>query len=69
MIDKVGLNAFKPSICLRNKLFFLSLQTNEVNQGDALEHNFNAVYSALLLPVALILPVQEFPQVTVGTSC
>ncbi|XP_047936951.2 telomere-associated protein RIF1 isoform X2 [Anser cygnoides] len=39
-------------------------RTNEVNQGDALEHNFNAVYSALLLPVALIFPVQEFPQPT-----
>ncbi|NXW01229.1 RIF1 protein, partial [Fregetta grallaria] len=39
-------------------------QTNEVNQGDALEHNFNAVYSALLLPVSHILPTQEFPQPT-----
>ncbi|XP_068022893.1 telomere-associated protein RIF1 isoform X2 [Melanerpes formicivorus] len=39
-------------------------RTNEVNQGDALEHNFNAVYSALLLPVSHILPVQEFPQPT-----
>ncbi|NXF45420.1 RIF1 protein, partial [Oceanites oceanicus] len=39
-------------------------QTNEVNQGDALEHNFNAVYSALLLPVSHILPIQEFPQPT-----
>ncbi|KAK4817201.1 hypothetical protein QYF61_003594 [Mycteria americana] len=39
-------------------------QTNEVNQGDALEHNFNAVYSALLLPVSHIFPVKEFPQPT-----
>ncbi|NXI70941.1 RIF1 protein, partial [Anseranas semipalmata] len=39
-------------------------RTNEVNQGDALEHNFNAVYSALVLPVSLIFPVQEFPQPT-----
>ncbi|NXK27052.1 RIF1 protein, partial [Arenaria interpres] len=39
-------------------------RTNEVNQGDALEHNFNAVYSALLLPVSHIFPVQEFPQPT-----
>ncbi|KAK2516176.1 Rif1 [Columba guinea] len=39
-------------------------QTNEVNQGDALEHNFNAVYSALLLPISHIFPVQEFPQPT-----
>ncbi|NWT03621.1 RIF1 protein, partial [Mionectes macconnelli] len=37
-------------------------QTNEVNQGDALEHNFSAVYSALLLPVAHIFPTQGFPQ-------
>ncbi|KFV09393.1 Telomere-associated protein RIF1, partial [Tauraco erythrolophus] len=39
-------------------------RTNEVNQGDALEHNFNAVYSALLLPVSHIFPVQDFPQPT-----
>ncbi|CAN0157251.1 unnamed protein product [Bubo scandiacus] len=39
-------------------------RTNEVNQGDALEHNFSAVYSALLLPVSHIFPVQEFPQPT-----
>uniref|UniRef100_A0A8C0BHN7 Replication timing regulatory factor 1 n=1 Tax=Buteo japonicus TaxID=224669 RepID=A0A8C0BHN7_9AVES len=39
-------------------------RTNEVNQGDALEHNFNAVYSALLLPVLHIFPFQEFPQPT-----
>ncbi|NXU48380.1 RIF1 protein, partial [Turnix velox] len=39
-------------------------RTNEVNQGDALEHNFSAVYSALLLPVSHIFPLQEFPQPT-----
>ncbi|XP_009864524.1 PREDICTED: telomere-associated protein RIF1, partial [Apaloderma vittatum] len=39
-------------------------RTNEVNQGDALEHNFSAVYSALLLPVSHLFPVQEFPQPT-----
>ncbi|XP_074403929.1 telomere-associated protein RIF1 isoform X2 [Zonotrichia albicollis] len=37
-------------------------QNNEVNQGDALEHNFSAVYSALLLPVSHIFPAQGFPQ-------
>ncbi|NXM70704.1 RIF1 protein, partial [Serilophus lunatus] len=37
-------------------------QSNEVNQGDALEHNFSAVYSALLLPVTHIFPTQGFPQ-------
>ncbi|NXI94004.1 RIF1 protein, partial [Psophia crepitans] len=39
-------------------------RTNEVNQGDALEHNFSAVYGALLLPVLHIFPLQEFPQPT-----
>uniref|UniRef100_A0A8C0VCZ9 Replication timing regulatory factor 1 n=1 Tax=Cyanistes caeruleus TaxID=156563 RepID=A0A8C0VCZ9_CYACU len=39
-------------------------QNNEVNQGDALEHNFSAVYSALLLPVSHIFPTQGFPQPT-----
>ncbi|TFK14519.1 zinc finger protein ZIC 5 [Platysternon megacephalum] len=39
-------------------------QTSEVNQGDALEHNFNAVYSALLLPISHIFAIQEFPQPT-----
>ncbi|NXE41346.1 RIF1 protein, partial [Ptilorrhoa leucosticta] len=39
-------------------------QTNEVNQGDALEHNFSAVYSALLLPVSHIFPTQGFSQPT-----
>ncbi|NXU08020.1 RIF1 protein, partial [Pardalotus punctatus] len=39
-------------------------QTNEVNQGDALEHNFSAVYSALMLPISHIFPTQGFPQPT-----
>ncbi|KAL8183303.1 UNVERIFIED_CONTAM: hypothetical protein K2H54_035344 [Gekko kuhli] len=39
-------------------------QTNEVNQGDALEHNFSAIYSVLLLPVNHIFPACEFPQPT-----
>ncbi|XP_057271602.1 telomere-associated protein RIF1 isoform X1 [Pezoporus wallicus] len=39
-------------------------RTNEVNQGDALEHNFSAVYCALLLPVSQIFPTQGFPQPT-----
>nr|XP_020652738.1 telomere-associated protein RIF1 isoform X3 [Pogona vitticeps] len=37
-------------------------QTNEVNQGDALEHNFSAIYSALLLPINHIFPSSEFLQ-------
>ncbi|XP_029461321.1 telomere-associated protein RIF1 isoform X2 [Rhinatrema bivittatum] len=39
-------------------------QTNEVNQGDALEHNFNAVHSALTLPIIHIFQLQGFPQPT-----
>ncbi|XP_069472589.1 telomere-associated protein RIF1 isoform X2 [Ambystoma mexicanum] len=39
-------------------------QTNEVNQGDALEHNFSAMHSALTLPVCHLYPVQGFPQPT-----
>ncbi|XP_077176202.1 telomere-associated protein RIF1 isoform X3 [Paroedura picta] len=39
-------------------------QTNEVNQGDALEHNFSAIYSVLLLPVSHIFPASDFPQPT-----
>lgn len=42
-------------------LFYIS-QTNEVNQGDALEHNFSAIHAALLLPVTHLLhgtPLQQ----------
>uniref|UniRef100_A0A8C2UNP4 Replication timing regulatory factor 1 n=2 Tax=Chinchilla lanigera TaxID=34839 RepID=A0A8C2UNP4_CHILA len=39
-------------------------QTNEVNQGDALEHNFSAIYSALTLPINHIFSAQRFPVVT-----
>lgn len=35
-------------------------QTNEVNQGDALEHNFSAIYGALILPINHIFPAQKF---------
>uniref|UniRef100_A0A668AI09 Replication timing regulatory factor 1 n=1 Tax=Myripristis murdjan TaxID=586833 RepID=A0A668AI09_9TELE len=38
-------------------------QSNEVNQGDALEHNFNAVHSALMLPVTHLLPGTPLQQV------
>ncbi|XP_054643055.1 telomere-associated protein RIF1 isoform X2 [Dunckerocampus dactyliophorus] len=37
-------------------------QSNEVNQGDALEHNFSAMHSALLFPVTHLLsgpPLQQ----------
>ncbi|XP_054418636.1 telomere-associated protein RIF1 [Pteronotus mesoamericanus] len=39
-------------------------QTNEVNQGDALEHNFSAIYGALTLPINHIFSVQKFPVAT-----
>ncbi|XP_045154358.1 telomere-associated protein RIF1 [Echinops telfairi] len=39
-------------------------QTNEVNQGDALEHNFSAIYSALILPINHIFSAQKFPMAT-----
>ncbi|KAM5152435.1 telomere-associated protein RIF1 isoform 2-T2 [Mantella aurantiaca] len=42
-------------------------QTNEVNQGDALEHNFSAMHSALMLPISHIFPVSTIPQPTVKT--
>ncbi|XP_063174445.1 telomere-associated protein RIF1 [Candoia aspera] len=42
-------------------------QTNEVNQGDALEHNFSAIYCALLLPVKYIFSSSEFPQLIMKT--
>ncbi|CAK6967637.1 telomere-associated protein RIF1 [Scomber scombrus] len=40
-------------------------QSNEVNQGDALEHNFSALHSALLFPVTHLLrgaPLQQASQ-------
>uniref|UniRef100_H3A8Z1 Replication timing regulatory factor 1 n=1 Tax=Latimeria chalumnae TaxID=7897 RepID=H3A8Z1_LATCH len=39
-------------------------QTNEVNQGDALEHNFSAMYSALTLPISHLFSAKGFPQPT-----
>ncbi|XP_064648530.1 telomere-associated protein RIF1-like [Lineus longissimus] len=42
------------------------IKTNEVNQGDSLEHNFSCMYSALMLPITQILPT-ELPQPTVKT--
>ncbi|XP_068185708.1 telomere-associated protein RIF1 [Antennarius striatus] len=40
-------------------------QSNEVNQGDALEHNFGAMHSALLFPITHLLhgtPLQQATQ-------
>ncbi|XP_026865373.2 telomere-associated protein RIF1 isoform X2 [Electrophorus electricus] len=39
-------------------------QTNEVNQGDALEHNFSAIHSALMFPVTHLLCGSALPQMT-----
>lgn len=39
-------------------------QTNEVNQGDALEHNFSAMHAALMLPVTHLLHGKPLPQVS-----
>ncbi|KAJ8352831.1 hypothetical protein SKAU_G00243070 [Synaphobranchus kaupii] len=39
-------------------------QTNEVNQGDALEHNFTAVHHALMFPVTHLLAGHALPQMT-----
>ncbi|XP_036421805.1 telomere-associated protein RIF1 [Colossoma macropomum] len=42
-------------------------QTNEVNQGDALEHNFSAIHSALMFPITHLLPGSALPQMTQKT--
>ncbi|XP_052004650.1 telomere-associated protein RIF1-like isoform X2 [Xyrauchen texanus] len=42
-------------------------QTNEVNQGDALEHNFSAIHSALMFPVIHLLPSSALSQTTQKT--
>ncbi|XP_038962182.1 telomere-associated protein RIF1 isoform X2 [Rattus norvegicus] len=42
-------------------------QTNEVNQGDALEHNFSAIYGALTLPINHIFSTPTFPTGTMKT--
>ncbi|XP_072114766.1 telomere-associated protein RIF1 isoform X3 [Mobula birostris] len=43
-------------------------QTNEVNQGDALEHNFRAMYIALTLPINHLFTKQNLPQSTVKSA-
>lgn len=46
-----------------------SVQTNEVNQGDALEHNFSAVHAALLLPVTHLLHGEPLQPVSSDVTC
>lgn len=53
-------------ICLTPYFLF---QTNEVNQGDALEHNFSAIYGALTLPINHIFSAQSFPMVRMYIVC
>ncbi|KAF6726840.1 Telomere-associated protein RIF1 [Oryzias melastigma] len=36
--------------------------SNEVNQGDALEHNFSAIHSALMFPITHLLGGASLPQ-------
>uniref|UniRef100_A0A3Q3VYT2 Telomere-associated protein Rif1 N-terminal domain-containing protein n=1 Tax=Mola mola TaxID=94237 RepID=A0A3Q3VYT2_MOLML len=40
------------------------MQSNEVNQGDALEHNFSSIYAALLFPITHLLCGTPLQQVT-----
>lgn len=40
----------------------VALQSNEVNQGDALEHNFSAIHAALIFPLTHLLGA-ALPQV------
>uniref|UniRef100_A0A8C7UR95 Replication timing regulatory factor 1 n=1 Tax=Oncorhynchus mykiss TaxID=8022 RepID=A0A8C7UR95_ONCMY len=47
-----------------NPLTVTITQTNEVNQGDALEHNFSAVHTALMFPITHLLPGNALPHVT-----
>ncbi|KAG9348751.1 hypothetical protein JZ751_029068 [Albula glossodonta] len=47
-----------------NRLTDTITQTNEVNQGDALEHNFTAVHCALMFPVTHLLIGHTLPQLT-----
>ncbi|XP_056007115.1 telomere-associated protein RIF1-like isoform X2 [Ostrea edulis] len=49
-----------------NPLHQLVQKTNEVNQGDALEHNFSCLYAVLLFPIKHQLPA-KMPQMTVKT--
>lgn len=44
--------AVRPKTNPKSCKFILSpLQSNEVNQGDALEHNFSAIHAALMFPL------------------
>ncbi|KAM6984966.1 telomere-associated protein RIF1 [Aplochiton taeniatus] len=49
---------------LVNPLTDTITQTNEVNQGDALEHNFSSVHTALMFPITHLLPGQALPHMT-----
>lgn len=40
-----------------------------MNQGDALEHNFSAIYGALTLPINHVFSAQTFPMVRMYIVC
>ncbi|KAL2081212.1 hypothetical protein ACEWY4_023065 [Coilia grayii] len=52
---------------LVNPLTDTVTQSNEVNQGDALEHKFSAMHSALMFPISYLLPGKALPQMTQKT--
>ncbi|XP_022090786.1 telomere-associated protein RIF1-like isoform X2 [Acanthaster planci] len=43
------------------------IETNEVNQGDSLDHDFSTMYSSLMLPVQHLFQSSSLPQMTVKT--
>uniref|UniRef100_A0A6Q2ZJB3 Telomere-associated protein Rif1 N-terminal domain-containing protein n=1 Tax=Esox lucius TaxID=8010 RepID=A0A6Q2ZJB3_ESOLU len=47
-----------------NPLIDTITHTNEVNQGDALEHNFSAVHTALMFPITHLFPGMVLPPMT-----
>uniref|UniRef100_A0A6Q2XGX4 Telomere-associated protein Rif1 N-terminal domain-containing protein n=1 Tax=Esox lucius TaxID=8010 RepID=A0A6Q2XGX4_ESOLU len=51
-----------------NPLIDTITHTNEVNQGDALEHNFSAVHTALMFPITHLFPGMVLPPKSMLTS-
>ncbi|XP_038045244.1 telomere-associated protein RIF1-like [Patiria miniata] len=43
------------------------IETNEVNQGDSLDHDFSTMYASLMLPIQHLLQSDSVPQMTVKT--
>ncbi len=55
-------------LCDNNYKIRLLFQTNDVNQGDALEHDFSALYLALTFPVRHLLDA-NLSQVYIELPC